>query len=268
MLSEHVVLIIGGGSGLGLGIARHCRDEGAQVAVMEVSAEKVTALKEEFGDDILAVQGDVTLVEDLQRCRTAVVEQFGRLDALIGCQGIFDGNVALRDVPVESVPALFDEVLRINALGHILAARVFVDLLEQSEGAIVLTASVAAYAADGGGLMYTASKGAVVSIINQLAFEFAPRVRVNGVAPSTFTNSQLRGPAALGLESQKQSDIPKEDFLRLFLSLVLLQELPTPEDFAPLYAFLASRHNKIMTGQTIIADQGMFNRAVLSKGAA
>lgn len=49
----------------------------------------------------------------------------------------------------------------------------------------------------------------------------------------------------------------------MFKSLSLLQELPTPEDHGPLYAFLASHHNKIMTGQTVVADQGMLNRAVL-----
>ncbi|MEV6161899.1 SDR family oxidoreductase [Streptomyces sp. NPDC052052] len=268
MLDNHVVLITGGGSGLGLGIARHFIGEGAQVAIMEISADKLTGLKAEFGDDALLVQGDVTRTEDLAACRQAVLDRFGRIDALVGAQGIFDGNIPLRDVPLDRVGSLFDEVFHVDVLGYILAAKVFVDDLEKTGGSIVLTSSTAAYAADGGGLFYTAAKGAVRSVVNQLAFEFAPRVRVNGVAPSGIANSQLRGPRALGLENNKQSDIPKEDFESQFLSLALLPTLPTPEDYAPLYAYLASRHNTTMTGQTIVADQGVFNRAVISNGAA
>jgi NAD(P)-dependent dehydrogenase (short-subunit alcohol dehydrogenase family) len=266
LLDDHVVLILGGGSGLGLGVARHCLGEGAHVAIMEVSADKLVDLKAEFGEEVLLVHGDVTSIEDLEATRTAVLDRWGRLDALIGAQGIFDGNIPLKDVPLDRIESLFDEVFHIDVLGYMLAARVFVGDLEQSHGAIVLTSSTAAYAADGGGLFYTAAKGAVRSIVNQLAFEFAPRVRVNGVAPSGIANSQLRGPAALGLEGNKQSDIPKEAFLEQFLSLTLMPTLPTPEEYGPLFAYLASRHNTTMTGQTIVADQGLFNRAVISNG--
>lgn len=266
ILDNHVVLILGGGSGLGLGIARHFVAEGAQVAIMEIAAEKLVALKAEFGDDVLLVQGDVTRIEQLAACREEVLGRFGRIDALVGAQGIFDGNIPLRDVPLDQVESLFDEVFHVDVLGYILPVKIFLEDLEKTGGAIVLTSSTAAYAADGGGLFYTAAKGAVRSVVNQLAFELAPRVRVNGVAPSGIANSQLRGPRALGLENNRQSDIPKEEFEAQFLSLALLPALPTPEEYAPLYAYLASRHNTTMTGQTIVADQGLFNRAVISNG--
>lgn len=264
MLDDHVVLITGGGSGLGLGIARHFLGEGARLAILEISEEKLATLKDEFGDEVLLVAGDVTQLTDLQACRQAVLDRFGRLDALVGAHGIFDGNIPLRDVPLDRIESLFDEVLHVDVLGYILAARVFLEDLEKTDGAIVLTSSTAAYAADGGGLFYTAAKGAVRSVINQLAFEFGPKVRVTGVAPSGIANSQLRGPATLGLENQRQSDIPKDAFLQHFLSLTLVKSLPAPEEYAPLYAYLASRRNTTMTGQTIIADQGLFNRNVIT----
>ncbi|MBH0121931.1 SDR family oxidoreductase [Rhodococcus sp. CX] len=268
MLDDHVALIVGGGSGLGLGIARHFIGEGARVAIFEISESKLLDLKAEFGDDVLLVQGDVTSIDDLEAARAAVLDRFGRIDSLIGAQGIFDGNIPLRDIPTDRIQKVFDEVLHVDVLGYIYAARVFLEELEKTGGAIVFTSSTAAYAADGGGLFYTAAKGAVRSVINQLAFEFAPKVRVNGVAPSGIANSQLQGPRALGLENNKQSDIPVEDFTNQFLSLTLTPTLPTPEEYAPLYAYLASRHNTTMTGQTIIADQGLFNRAVISNGVA
>ena len=263
LLKDHVVLVTGGGSGLGLGVARHCRAEGAEVVIVDVSAQKVAQLASEFGPDVLVMQGDVTRLSDLRACRDAIVERYGRLDALIGVQGIFDGNVPLREVPEERLDSLFDEILHVNVKGYLLSARVFFDLLQASQGAIVLTTSTAAYAADGGGVFYTASKGAIRSLVGQLAFECAPGVRVNGVAPAGIANSQLKGPKALGLDEQKQSDIPKAAFLSMFRSLSLLQELPTPEEHGPLYAFLASKANTIMTGQVVVADQGLLNRAVL-----
>lgn len=264
LLQGDVVLVTGGGSGLGLGVARYCRAEGAEVVIVEVSADKVRQLKAEFGPDVLVMQGDVTKLADLQACREAIVNRHGRLNALIGAQGIFDGNVPLMQLPEERIDALFDEVFHVNVKGYLLSVRVFFELLKASQGAIVLTTSTAAYAADGGGAVYTASKGAIRSLVNQLAFEFAPHVRVNGVAPAGIANSQLRGPRSLGLEGQQQSDIPKDIFLSMFRSLSLLRELPTAEDHGPIYAFLASRHNKIMTGQTIVADQGLLNRPVLT----
>ncbi|MFJ9381309.1 SDR family NAD(P)-dependent oxidoreductase [Streptomyces sp. NPDC101455] len=263
ILDGHVVLVTGGGSGLGLGVARHCLSEGAELAILEYDPAKVIALKEEFGDQVLVCQGDVRSVEDLQACRTAITDRYGRLTALIGAQGIFDGMVPLADTPIDRIDALFDEVFSVNVKGYILTARIFHDLLASERGAIVLTCSTAAYAADGGGLFYTASKGAVRSVVSQLAFEFAPEIRVNAVAPSGIANSQLRGPAALGMENSKQSDIPKETFRAGFRTTALM-DLPTPEDYGVLFAYLASRHNAIMTGQTVVADQGMLNRAVIS----
>jgi NAD(P)-dependent dehydrogenase (short-subunit alcohol dehydrogenase family) len=265
MLDAHTVLITGAGSGLGLGLARYFLDEGAQLALLEVSVPKVASLRAEFGDRVVVCQGDVTEISDLQDCRAAIDERFGALDAVVAAHGIFDGMVPLRETPIEKIGALFDEVFHVNVAGNILLARIFFDMLNARAGALVLTASSAAYAADGGGLIYSASKGAVRSIVNQLAFEFSPHVRVNGVAPSGIANSQLRGPTTLGMQNNLQSDIPKDVFLAKFRELALLPDVPTPEDHGPLYAFLASRHNKIMTGQTVLADQGTLNRAMLTE---
>lgn len=265
LFDNDVVLITGGGSGLGLGLARFCRDEGARLAIMEIAPEKVAALREEFGAQALIVQGDVRRLADHRRCREAITECFGGLDALICAQGIFDGHVRLADIGEERLDALFDELFQVNVKGSLLAARVYQGMLEASQGAMVLTGSTAAYAADGGGAIYSATKGAIRSLVGQLAYEFAPHVRVNGVAPAGIANSQLGGPSSLGMEGQKQSDIPRDAFLELFRSVSLLQELPTPEDHGLIYGFLASRHNRIMTGQMVVADQGLLNRTLLSR---
>lgn len=264
LLPDHVVLITGGGSGLGLGVARRCRDHGAKLAILEIVPEKVAALRAEFGDEALVVEGDCSSISALEACEAAIRERFGRLDALIGMQGIFDGNVPVSGIAAEALDSLFDELFRVNVKGHLLAARIFRSLLEEAGGSIVLTSSTAAFAADGGGAVYTATKGAILALVQQLAYEFAPRIRVNGVAPAGIARSQLRGPTSLGMDGFKQSDIPEDAFLAKFRAISLLQQLPEPEDYALPYIFLASKQNLIVTGQTWVADQGLLNRTVLS----
>lgn len=267
LLDDHVVLVTGGGSGLGRGVARYLLSEGAQLAVLEVDPEKVKALSEEFGDPVLALQGDVRSISDLQDARSAIVERFGRLTSIVATQGIWDGNVHLIDIPLEEIDALYDEVYSINVKGYVLTAKVFLDLLQAERGGLVLTTSQAAFAADGGGAAYTSSKGAIRSLVNQLAFELGPEIRVNAVAPTGIAKSELRGPAALGLDGSKQSDIPADAYRFEFEWLTPLQHLPSPEEYGPLYAFLASRHNMVMTGQTLVADSGTLNRALGSMTA-
>lgn len=260
VLSDHTVLLVGAGSGLGRGVARRCIEEGAQVAIFEISPEKVASAQDEFGPSCLVINGDCRSTEDLLRCKAGILERFGKLDGVMCFQGIFDGKVPLKDVPLDRVAALFDELFHINVLGDLLVARVFHSMLEESNGAFVFTSSNSAYAADGGGVTYTATKGAIRSLVYQLALEFSPSVRVNAVAPGAIGKSELRGPAVLQMENNKQSDIPDEAFAARFRALALMPERPAAEDYAFPYMFLASRHNKIMTGQTILTEQGLLNR--------
>jgi NAD(P)-dependent dehydrogenase (short-subunit alcohol dehydrogenase family) len=264
LLKDDVVLVTGGGSGLGAGVARHFLTQGAQLAIMDISGEKLDALRAEFGDSVLLIQGDVTKLADVQACRAAVEKRFGRLNSLVGAQGIWDGYVPLRNTPLDKIDAAFDELFHINVKGYILTARVMLDLLEASQGTVVLTGSSgASYCADGGGVLYTATKHAVLGVVRQLSFEFAPKVRVNAVAPGLIGGSHLRGPQALGLEKQSQADIPKEVF-EGFAQTSLVKWLPHGEDYGPMYALLASRHSRVMTGQMLFADQGLWNRNVMT----
>ena len=266
-LTGAIVALTGSGSGLGLGLAQYFRDAGAKLALLDISVEKVAALQEAFGDDVLAMQGDVRDIEALKAFRDATIAKFGGIDCLVGAQGIFDGNRPITELPVEKIPAAFDEVMRINVLGYILSAIVFREELARRNGSITLTASSnAAYCADGGGLLYTASKHAVLGVVRQLAFEFAPDIRVNAVSPCGIADSDLRGPCALGLEDESQNDIPKDDFMAMIRKVTLLDHLPAGKEYGPAYAILADPKQRIMTGEIIMADQGLANRPIISVG--
>lgn len=264
-LDGAIVAITGAGSGLGLGLARYFAKQGSQLAIMEIAPAKVDSLKAEFGEGTLVCQGDVRNVADLQAFHDAVIDRFGRVDSLVGAQGIFDGNRPISELDVDAIPAAFDEVMRINVLGYILSAHVFRESLTASSGAIVLTASSnASYCADGGGLLYTASKHAVLGVVRQLAYEFAPAVRVNAVSPCGIAHSDLRGPEALGLAAESQNDIPKDTFMQMIRKVTLLDHLPTGEEYGPVYGLLATPGARVMTGEIVMADQGLANRAIIN----
>lgn len=265
-LEDKVVAITGGGSGLGAAVTRRCRQEGAAVAVLELMEPKVRRLRQELGDDAVVVQGDVTCLADLEAFRRAVVDRFGRVDALIGTQGIWDWNVRTADLPLDSIDKAFDEIFHVNVKGYLLAARVFHEDLQASGGSVVLTLSNAAFLPDGGGPLYTASKHAVLGLVRQLAFEFAPRVRVNGIAPTGIKGSDLRGPASLGQQDQSHADLPAAEFEATIKSMVPLQRFARAEDYTSLYVTLASaEHSGVMTGQVIIADQGLSVRPIFAQ---
>ncbi len=266
-LSGSVIALTGGGSGLGLGLARYFCEQGAKLALLDISGEKVDALRSAFGADILAMQGDVRDVVALTAFRDAAVAKFGGIDCLVGAQGIFDGNRPISELPVDKLSDAFVEVMSINVLGYILSATLFREELAKRQGSIVLTASSnASYCADGGGLLYTASKHAVLGVVRQLAFEFAPDIRVNAVSPCGIANSDLRGPGALGLDGESQNDIPKDMFMGMIRKVTLLDHLPSGYEYGPSYALLADPRQRVLTGEIIMADQGLSNRPIISVG--
>ncbi|MDO9167344.1 MAG: SDR family NAD(P)-dependent oxidoreductase, partial [Rhodoferax sp.] len=89
-LDGRVALITGGASGLGAAVAERFLAEGAQIAVLDKSPEKISELTTRLGKGVCATQGDVRELKDHQRAVSAAVEKFGRLDIFIGNAAIWD----------------------------------------------------------------------------------------------------------------------------------------------------------------------------------
>ena len=243
-LTGAIVALTGSGSGLGLGLAQYFRECGARLALLDISADKVASLKEAFGEDTLVMQGDVRDIDALKAFRDATAAKFGGIDCLVGAQGIFDGNRPISDLPVEKIPAAFDEVMQINVLGYILSAVVFREELAKRNGSITLTASSnASYCADGGGLLYTASKHSVLGVVRQLAFEFAPDIRVNAVSPGLIWTE--------GIEENWPDGVAR------WQAAAPLVRLGMPDDVADACLFLASPGARWITGANLRVDGGV-----------
>jgi NAD(P)-dependent dehydrogenase (short-subunit alcohol dehydrogenase family) len=252
-LQGEAVLITGGASGLGRAIVQRFLDEGAQVIVLDRSPERLDDLAA-ASDRLFVVGGDVRSLADNKAAVRASIERFGKLDCAIGNAGIWDYSVTLDDMADERIDAAFDEIFQINVKGYLLLAKAALPALVRSSGSLIFTASNAAFGAGGGGPLYTATKHAVLGLIRQLAFEFAPAVRVNGIAPGPI-ESDLRGPAALGLAERSISSLGLSARAG---AAIPLGRVPATEEYAGGYVFLASRRDsRPATGGVVKLDSGI-----------
>jgi len=259
VLAGEVVLITGGGSGLGRALVERFVEEGARVAVLDKAPERIADLCERHPEAIEAVSGDVRRLADNQRAVEAALARFGKLDCAIGNAGIWDFSVSLDALPGERIDAAFDELFHVNVKGCLNLAKACLPALVRSSGALIFTVSNAGFDPAGGGPLYTASKHAVVGLIRQLAYELAPAVRVNGVAPGPI-DTDLRGPDALGLADKSIGSL---DLSRIAAPSMPLGIVPATADYAGGYVFLASRRDsRPATGGVLKLDAGIAIRGI------
>jgi NAD(P)-dependent dehydrogenase (short-subunit alcohol dehydrogenase family) len=220
------------------------------VAAFDLSGERLEALRRDFGGSVVTVQGDASVYEDNARAVAAVADAFGRLDVFVANAGVYDNGVGLSDVPVEILGQAFDEIFGLNVKGYLFGVKAVLGELKRSRGSIILTASISSMAAGFGGALYVPAKHAVLGMSRQLAYELAPDVRVNAVAPG-YVATRLSGARALGEEGRGLAD-PETTAGRLPLGVA-----PRPGDVAGVYVLLASEGDgRFITGSTILVDGG------------
>jgi 2,3-dihydroxy-2,3-dihydrophenylpropionate dehydrogenase len=258
-LAGSVVYLTGGGSGLGRSIVKRFVAEGAHVGVLEISAAKNRGLRDEFAHGVTTFTGDVRDISAHREALHALGRQFGKVDVYIANAAIWDGNTALLDLPEAQLDAAFEEIFAINVRGYLLGAKAAAPALLESGGNMIFTLSTAAVRAGGGGPLYTASKHAGVGLVRQLAFELAPRVRVNAVAPAGMA-TDLRGPHALELGGRALMADADPERMR---AAYPLDFFATPDDYVGPYVLLASRtEGRSLTGIILESDLGLSARGI------
>lgn len=254
-LQGEVAFITGGASGLGRAIVDRFVAEGARVAVLDRSAERLKALEAEHGAAVVGIVGDVRSLESQQQAVDTCLARFGKIDCLIPNAAIWDYSTALVDIPEERIDQAFDEMFHVNVKGYLLAVKAALPALVASRGSVILTISTSGFYAAGGGPLYVATKHAIVGLVRQLAYELAPFVRVNGIAPGGVGGSDIRGPAALALDNTSITSIPLDQILAQVLPL---GQMASAEEYAGSYVYLASRaDNAPATAAIINLDGGM-----------
>lgn len=259
-LTGKTALITGGGSGIGLAVAKRFIQEGATVAIVGRGMDRLQEAANSIGteDQVLPLVGDVRNPQDMTDVVAATVERFGKLDILVPNAGIWDYNRSVTAVDGEQLAAAFDELFAINVKGYLLAVNAAWPELVKTRGNVVMTLSNASFHTAGGGPVYTASKFACRGLVNQLAYELAPKVRVNGVAVGGM-KTDLRGPESMGLKDRTISDsFARQTTVGDNPYLPLHDASVEPEDYTGPYVLLASDQNSsVITGAIIPADGGI-----------
>jgi NAD(P)-dependent dehydrogenase (short-subunit alcohol dehydrogenase family) len=191
-------LVTGGASGLGLATATALHARGASVVILDLPSSAAEDVAKQLGDGVRFVAADVTDADGVQAAVEAAA-QSRPLRAVVHCAG--RGGDRLRIIDKERVPGdldTFAEVVRINLVGtyHVLrlaAAQMSGnDVVDGDRGAVVLTASVAAFDGQIGQTSYTASKAGVHGMTLVAARDLASwQIRVNTIAPGIFDTPML-----------------------------------------------------------------------------
>jgi 2,3-dihydroxy-2,3-dihydrophenylpropionate dehydrogenase len=261
-LSGKVALVTGGGSGIGRAVVEALVGEGMQIGVLDISPEKVEEL-EALGANVKAVRGDATSLKDNERAFSETLDAFGRLDALVCCVGLWDNQAKLKRIPKEKLDEAFEEIFAVNVKSYVLATKVCAEALIESEGCVIYTLSNSSFYPDGGGPLYMASKFAVRGLLTEMAYELAPKVRVNGVAPGG-TATEIRGLKSLDQEEPMLASPKMKEALKSINPLQLEFEA---KDHVGAYLYLASKElSRGVTGVVINSDGGLGVRG-LSKVA-
>jgi len=232
------VLVVGGSSGIGNGIAQAFRQRGAEVHVWGTRATAADYRASE-GSDLGGLHYAQVDVAD-GAAIAAATPPADKLDVLVLCQG----TVLYKRQEFEA--AGFARVLDVNLHSVMACATRFRPLLAASRGALITVSSVAGYGANVGNPAYAASKAGVISLTRTLAAAWAGEgIRVNGVAP--------------GLVDTKLTKVTTEnpDRLRRALAQIPAGRLGTPAEMAGAVLFLASPLSAYVFGQTLRVDGGL-----------
>jgi NAD(P)-dependent dehydrogenase (short-subunit alcohol dehydrogenase family) len=256
-LEDQVAIVTGASTGIGRAVVERYLAEGVRgVVAVDRDGASLDALAERSGARVRSVVGDVREFATHRNGVDTAIAAFGRIDIAVGNAGVFDFHRTLAKYTPETLAAAMDELFAINVRGYLFLALAAREALVASRGSLIFTASTASYEAGGGGVLYTASKHAVLGLIRRLALEFAPDVRVNGVGPGA-TLTQLRGMESLGQEARSLGADPEGAAARI-VPTTPLRLAQMPEDHAGLYVLLASRRDsRAVTGEVIRSDAGL-----------
>jgi len=240
-------LVTGGSRGIGRACCIRLARAGANVAINffsnEQAAVETARLVKAAGGTALAVRGDVSVSDDVERMVADVTDRLGPVDLLVNNAGVFDY------VPhTETTREIWKRTLDVNLTGAFLVTWAVKDgMVARGFGRIVNMSSISALDPRPMSIAYAASKAGLVGLTKSLAAALAPHgIRVNAVAPGLIETEILDGvePATL----------------QRLIDATPMKRIGTPEEIADLVFFLLSDESRFTTGQTIVSDGGRVMR--------
>jgi NAD(P)-dependent dehydrogenase (short-subunit alcohol dehydrogenase family) len=231
-------LVTGASRGIGLAIAQRLVDDGARVVITARGQETLDAAVEQLGGaaHAIGVAGKADSADHRAEVFARIGSEFGGLDFLVNNAGINPAYGKALDVSDDAVRKIFE----VNVLGSLAWSR---DAVAAGlSTAIVNISSIAGVTASPGIALYGVSKAALINLTAQLAWELAPAIRVNAVAPAVIKTDFAKA-LYEGREEQVAATYP-------------LRRLGVSTDVAGPVAFLLSDDAAWVTGQTLLIDGG------------
>lgn len=239
-LTGKIALVTGGNSGIGLATAKRFVAEGAHVFITGRRQDGLDAAIKEIGENVTAVQGDVSNLADLDRLYATIKEQKGHLDILFANAG--SGEF----VPLEQITEEhFDKTFNINVKGVAFTVQKALPLLKDGSS-IILNASISASIGQPAFSIYAATKAAVRSFARTWSVDLKERhIRVNVVSPGIIPTP-----------AHERIGITDEMYTAM-LNGVPLGRVGTPDEVAKPVVFLASDDSSYITGIELFVDGGI-----------
>ncbi|MEV0641418.1 SDR family oxidoreductase [Streptomyces sp. NPDC050619] len=244
-LSGKVALITGASRGIGYGVAEALLARGDRVCITGRNEEALKEAVDKLGADrVIGVAGKVH--DEAHQAATVerTMEAFGRVDFLVNNAGTNPVFGPIADLDLNVARKVFETNV-VSALSF--AQRTWYAWQKDNGGAIVNIASVAGVSASPFIGAYGISKAAMINLTLQLAHEYAPKVRVNAIAPAVVKTKFAKA-LYEGREAEAAAAYP-------------LGRLGVPSDIGGAAAFLTSEQSDWITGQTLVVDGGIFLNA-------
>ncbi len=254
-LEGQAAIVTGAGQGIGRAVALELASLGANVVIADVNPETAERTADEVrakGQRALGVRVDVTRRADAEALARRTMDEFGRVDVLVNNAGI-----TRRAEPLEISDELWDTIMNVNVKGVLYCTQaVLPHMLAAKRGKIISTASQSGKVSSPTGLVYCASKAAIISMTKSLALAYArDGILVNCVCPGSIDTAmwdeidQNIGVREHGLRPGEWKQRRAEQ--------IPLGRLGTPEDVARVFGFLASSKSDYMTGQAVNVTGGL-----------
>jgi len=244
-LSGKVALVTGASRGIGYGVAEALVARGDRVCITGRGEDALKEAVEQLGADrVIGVAGKAHDEEHQAAAVERTMAAFGRIDFLVNNAGTNPVFGPIADLDLNVARKVFETNV-VSALGF--AQRTWHAWQKENGGAIVNIASVAGLAPSPFIGAYGISKAAMINLTAQLAHEYAPRVRVNAIAPAVV-KTKFAQALYEGREEEAAAAYP-------------LARLGVPSDIGGTAAFLTSEQSDWITGQTLVVDGGIFLNA-------
>ena len=249
-----VAVITGGASGIGKACALRFAEEGANVAVMDISDENNAAVAEacrELGVEALALHLNAADEENVSSAFKAVLDRWGRIDVLVAAAGIHSSS-PIHELPLKQ----WQRAMDINLTGVFLCNRAVAEtMMNQKSGSIINISSMAGKTSFPATSEYSATKSGVIGLTRSVAMDLAPYgVTVNAICPGNTLTEMVKSVAAV---IGGRDGLTAEEWLAMRANDCPMKRIAEPWEIAGVTAFLASKDSRYLTGQAIEVDGGM-----------